>query len=203
MPSSERQPGHERPAAYDEPRRRQLLALAAESIRRGLAPPAPWEPDPALYPTDLSQPRASFVTLEIGAALRGCIGTLEAHRPLLLDVAHNAYAAAFQDPRFAPLRPDEYPRLSLHVSILSLPEPVAFGSESELIAKLRPGIDGLILREGRHRGTFLPSVWEQLPDPEDFLKHLKRKAGLPASHWSAQIEIQRYTTESFGGPVQP
>ncbi|WP_455202363.1 AmmeMemoRadiSam system protein A, partial [Kaarinaea lacus] len=108
------------------------------------------------YSPELQQQRATFVTLNINDQLRGCIGTLEAHQPLVMDVSHNARAAAFQDPRFAPLSRPEFEQLQIHISILGLPEPMTFSSEKDLIQQLQPGIDGLILTTGRHRGTFLP-----------------------------------------------
>ena len=146
----------------------------------------------------LQQIRATFVTLEIDGELRGCIGTLEAHQALVNDVAYNAHAAAFSDPRFFPLSEKEYPRLDIHISILTPAEPMRFSSENDLIAQLRPGVDGLILQDGNHRGTFLPSVWEQLPEAKQFFTHLKRKAGLPMDYWTDSLQVYRYTTESFG-----
>jgi len=173
-----------------------LLELARASIRAGL------EGDEARvraadYPAALQAPRASFVTLNVAAQLRGCIGTLEAHQPLVLDVAQNAFAAAFRDPRFPALGRDEFARIEIHISVLSVPEPVPVASEADLLARLRPGVDGLIIEEGYRRGTFLPAVWESLPEPSEFLRHLKRKAGLPADYWSAGIRIRRYTVESI------
>jgi AmmeMemoRadiSam system protein A len=112
-------------------------------------------------------------------------------------VASNAYSAAFEDPRFAPLERGEFERLDIHLSLLSAPEPIQFGSEKDLLAQIRPSLDGLVLEEGARRGTFLPSVWEQLPDPVEFLRHLKRKAGLPADYWSATLRVSRYTSESI------
>ena len=149
------------------------------------------------YSPDLRQQRATFVTLNIDDQLRGCIGTLEAHQALVMDVAHNARAAAFQDPRFGPLSKLEFERLQIHISILGIPEPMSFNSEQDLILQIRPGIDGLILTAAGRRGTFLPSVWESLTTPEEFISHLKLKAGLPTSYWSDDIKIERYTTESF------
>lgn len=185
-------------AVYSERDRGLLLDVAATSIAHGLDHSSPWVPDTHDYPETLRAIRATFVTLEIAHALRGCIGVLEAFRPLVEDVAHNAFSAAFADPRFPPLSAREYPSLSLKISVLSMPTPLAFDSESDLLAQLRPGADGLILKDGRRKGTFLPAVWEQLPDPRDFLAHLKRKAGLPSDHWSDSLEVLRYTTESFG-----
>lgn len=180
-----------------EPARGNLLRVAWNSIEQGLRNGTPWPVDANQYEPELCEHRASFVTLERYGQLRGCIGRLEAERPLVEDVAENAFAAAFRDPRFAPLSQAERSGLSLHISVLSLPEPLRFQSEAELIEQLRPGLDGLILEDGLHRGTFLPSVWSSLPEPEEFLRYLKRKAGLPMDHWSDSLRVSRYTTESF------
>lgn len=149
------------------------------------------------YPPALQEKRATFVTLHMDHDLRGCIGTLEARQPLVLDVAHNARAAAFEDPRFPLLTHEEFAGVSIHISVLSIPEPLSFESQQDLVSQLRPGTDGLILTTGSRKGTFLPSVWDSLPTPEQFLGHLKLKAGLPADYWSDAIKIERYTTESF------
>ena len=186
---------------HDATQRATLIDVAARSIGHGLDHHRPLELDPADYPEPLRAIRASFVTLERGGDLRGCIGVLEPFRPLVEDVAQNAFAAAFEDPRFPPLRAAEYPELTLKISVLTPAEPLVFGSEADLLDQIRPGVDGLILRDGGHRGTFLPSVWEQLPHPRDFLAHLKRKAGLPMGYWSDRLQVLRYGSESFGGPV--
>ncbi len=178
------------PTAHGELLRR----LAWDSIHHGLRHGRPLEPRPEDYPEALRAPGASFVTLERGGRLRGCIGSLEARRPLVVDVAHNAFSAAFQDPRFPPLQPSELDGLDLHISILTPPEPLPVTSEEDLLARIEPGRDGLILEEGPHRGTFLPAVWEQLPDPRQFVRHLKMKAGLPPDYWSPQIRVSRYRT---------
>lgn len=178
--------------------RQRLLAIARASIAHGLAQGAPLPIALADEPAPLHATRASFVTLELGGNLRGCIGHLEAVGPLATDVAENAFAAAFQDPRFPPLSEPELARVAIAVSVLTPPEPLAFASEAELLAQIEPGIDGLILSEGHRRGTFLPSVWSQLPHRATFLRHLKQKAGLPPDHWSDQIQVARYRTESFG-----
>jgi AmmeMemoRadiSam system protein A len=149
------------------------------------------------YPQSLQVIRASFVTLNLHGELRGCIGHLDAVEPLVQDVADNAFSAAFRDPRFPPLGARELPAVRIHVSILTPSWPIEFSSERDLLAQLRPGVDGLILQDGSARGTFLPSVWESLPEPEQFLAHLKRKAGLPMNHWSDQLKVWRYETESF------
>lgn len=145
----------------------------------------------------LGKPGATFVTLTQRGELRGCIGTLIAERPLHEDVTSNARAAAFSDPRFAPVTRHELTDLSVEVSLLSPIEPVEYESESRLLALLRPGIDGVLLEYGRQRGTFLPQVWEQLPEPKAFLAHLKRKAGLPSDFWTRDIKVSRYTVTKW------
>ena len=174
-----------------------LLSLARQSIAYGLREGRIMPVDEMDFGPALQQSRASFVTLTISGNLRGCIGSLEAYRPLVVDVVHNAYAAAFSDPRFPPLGPAELEALAIHISVLNPAEQMTFTSEEDLISQLRPGVDGLILAEGPMRGTFLPSVWEQLPTPAQFLQHLKLKAGLPANYWSDTLQAWRYTTTSF------
>ncbi len=179
--------------------RRTLLDIARRSIVHGLAHGRPLPVEAGAFPPPLSEPGAAFVTLHHGGRLRGCIGSLEARRPLVTDVAENAWAAAFRDPRFPPLTPAELAGLAVHVSVLGPPEPLPpAASEAEAAALLRPGIDGVILEADGRRGTFLPAVWEQLPDPARFLRHLKLKAGLPQEGWSPSYRLWRYTTESFG-----
>jgi len=175
-----------------------LLDLAKNSIQHGLQTGRPIKINLNDYPAELTEPRATFVTLEINHQLRGCIGMLEAVRPLAEDIAENAYSAAFKDPRFPPLEAYELDKLEMHLSILTPAEQVFFSSEQDLLSQLQPGIDGLILEEGHRRGTFLPSVWESLPKPEQFLRHLKQKAGLPPDYWSDNIRIYRYHTEVIG-----
>ncbi len=183
--------------SINEALRQTLLSIARHSILEGLQHGQPMPVQIDHYPPQLQQLRASFVTLNIDGQLRGCIGTLEAHRPLVLDVAHNAFAAAFNDPRFLPLSQPEYEQLEIHISILNPAEEMTFSSEQELIEQLCPGIDGLIMQEGQLRGTFLPSVWQQLPEPKQFIQHLKHKTGLPTDYWSPDLRIWRYTTTSF------
>lgn len=177
--------------------RQRLLQVAREAVFRPLENNENYRVDLSRFPQALTEERASFVTLNIDKQLRGCIGSLEAHRPLVTDVAHNAQAAAFKDPRFKPLTLDEYQRVDIHISVLSAPELLNVSSRDDLLAKLRPGIDGLIIDEGSKRATYLPSVWEQLPDPENFLAELRRKAGLSTKGWAANTTIHRYTTEEF------
>jgi AmmeMemoRadiSam system protein A len=174
-----------------------LINLAHDSIEHGLKYGRALQIDTTDYHSELREKRATFVTLTINHQLRGCIGMLEAHRPLIEDVVHNAFAAAFSDPRFPPLTSGELSQLEIHISILNPAESLAFSSEADLINQLRPGVDGLILEDGRNRGTFLPSVWQSLPNPKDFFDQLKLKAGLPINHWSASLQVKRYTTTSF------
>lgn len=174
-----------------------LLDVAWKSIENGLAKHESLAINVADYPQQLQHKRACFITLKLNDALRGCIGHLEAVQPLVADVAENAYSAAFRDPRFPLLNITEMEGLAIHISVLTPARPIAFASEANLIEIIRPGIDGLILEAGLNRGTFLPSVWESLPEPRDFLNHLKQKAGLPMDYWSDAIKIFRYETESF------
>jgi AmmeMemoRadiSam system protein A len=171
-----------------------VLALAHESIAHGLTHGTPLSVKLNDYPACLTERTATFVTLKRNGELRGCIGNLVASRPLVTDVAENAFAAAFRDPRFAPLTQADLTGLEIQISLLSTPENFKVSSEQELVEKLRPGIDGLIMEEGPQRGTFLPSVWESLPDPVDFVRQLKLKSGLPVDYWSDTLHIQRYTT---------
>ncbi len=191
----------EHPGTYDAQTRWMLLELAARSIQHGLSDGEPLQPNLLDYPTALRDLRATFVTLEMGGTLRGCIGALTPVRPLVEDVAHNAFAAAFEDPRFPGLASEELWRLEIHVSVLSPTEPLDCISEADLLRQIRPGVDGLILEDGGRRGTFLPSVWEQLPSPAQFFEHLRLKAGMPAGHWSDSLQVSRYTTQSFGAEI--
>jgi AmmeMemoRadiSam system protein A len=190
MPSPDPQP-----LAADE--RRTLLDLARSSIDHGLTYGRPIKVEPSSYPPALQATRAAFVTLKERDRLRGCIGHLEAVAPLVQDVADNAFAAAFRDPRFPPLQPRELADLEIEVSALTEPEALQCVSEADLLRQIVPGRDGLILAEGIARGTFLPTVWESLPEPRDFLRHLKVKAGLSPDHWSDTLNVWRYRTESF------
>lgn len=173
--------------------RQMLLDIARRSIEHGLRHEHRALSMDIDYPPALAAPRASFVTLKIDNELRGCIGTLEPVRPLAQDVHENAHSAAFRDPRFLPLAPSEWPGLRLSLSILSLPEPLAASSESELILALRPDVDGVIFEYGQRRGTFLPAVWETLNEPREFVRQLKLKTGLPADFWSEALRVYRYT----------
>lgn len=172
---------------------RTLLEIARETLSADLGGEAV-PPPTAVW---LQKEGACFVTLHRGGDLRGCIGTMMAHRPLLEDVQANSRAAAFGDPRFPPLRPQELRGLSIEVSVLSSLEPMEFDSEEDLLRQLRPGVDGLLLEAGFNRGTFLPTVWRTLPDARIFLAKLKTKAGLPEDFWSAEVQVRRYTTRSW------
>lgn len=181
----------------DELERQTLLRVASASVRHGLDCGQPLPVEPEEYPERLAKPGACFVTLEIAGRLRGCVGSLEARRPLVQDCAENAFAAAFRDFRFRPVAEQEMDLLDYHLSVLSVTAPLYFQSEDDLLAQLRPGTDGLVLVKGDRRATFLPSVWESLPEPREFLRHLKQKAGLAPEHWSDAIKAFRYTVESI------
>jgi AmmeMemoRadiSam system protein B/AmmeMemoRadiSam system protein A len=146
---------------------------------------------------------ATFVTLTRHGKLRGCIGSLQPHRSLLEDVKANAKAAAFLDPRFQPLTQTEFATTLVEVSVLSPSEPLEFGSEQEALERIRPGIDGLIFEHGSRRGTFLPQVWESIPEPAEFLRQLKRKAGLEPDFWADEVRLRRYTVVKFGEDELP
>jgi len=174
-----------------------LIDIAGLSIQHGLVNHTPFPLGKEGLAAELAIPRATFVTLHLDGQLRGCIGSLQAVRPLAEDVAYNAFAAAFLDRRFAPLSAREAGQIQLHLSLLTPATPVQFSSEADLLTKIVPFEDGLILEDGSRRGTFLPSVWESLPNPEKFLQHLKLKAGLPPDHWSTTLKVWRYHTESI------
>jgi AmmeMemoRadiSam system protein A len=181
-----------------EPRSRALLLLtAAEAIESRLARRKTRAPEVERLPPELSARRASFVTLSIDGTLRGCCGSLEACRPLALDVWSNAQASAFHDRRFEPLESREWASVHLEVSVLSPLERIYSRDEADLLARLVPGTDGLVLAWRDSRATFLPKVWEQLREPADFLAHLKRKAGWREDFWAEDLEIWRYGTEVF------
>ena len=168
---------------------RTLLGIARGAIGHQLGQAAAPRLD---HPAWLAQPGASFVTLTMDGTLRGCIGSLQAHRPLGQDVAANAENAAFRDPRFAPLTLQEWPRVAAEVSLLSAPEKAEFRDEIDLLGRLRPDVDGVILEHRGRRGTFLPQVWESLPDRRRFMQELKRKAGLAADTPLVQCNVWRY-----------
>ena len=167
---------------------RALLTIARSAIGAELG----LHPSVAASHAALAQPAATFVTLKLADELRGCIGSLKPRRPLGVDVRENALAAAFRDPRFPPLGAGEFAATSVEVSLLSTDERLDVRNEADLLARLRPGVDGLMLEYGVNRATFLPQVWESLARPRDFLTALKRKAGLSEDFWSPQDNIFRY-----------
>ncbi|MCI4679171.1 AmmeMemoRadiSam system protein A [Rhodoblastus acidophilus] len=173
-----------------------LLGLARASIASAFAPAACADQTASW----LRDNGACFVTLMQDGDLRGCIGSIEAYRPLLEDVTANARASAFRDPRFPPLGADELDSTRIEVSLLSAREPLPARSEAEALERIRPHVDGIVLEWGRHRGTFLPQVWEALPDGRDFLGHLKLKARLPKDFWSDEIRLYRYQVAKWSEP---
>ena len=181
-------PSMSHPDPWNAERGRLLLRLARESVAEalGLGSPGRYE-EPWLR-----DPGASFVTLRRQGDLRGCVGSVRAYRPLFEDVWSNARASAFRDTRFRPVEPWEMPEISVEISLLSAPEPLACSCEEDALRLLRPGVDGVIFEYEEYRSTFLPQVWEQLPDPRDFLDHLRIKAGLRHGFWAPEVRLQRY-----------
>jgi AmmeMemoRadiSam system protein A len=178
--------------------REYLLNLARESINRVAQDKDPPTVDMDAVPQGLRQAGASFVTLNKKGRLRGCVGSLEARRPLVLDVQQNSMGAAFRDPRFPPVQPEEVDGLDIEISVLSSPERLDYDGPEELFDELRPGVDGVVIERGWHRATFLPQVWEKLPDKGQFLQRLCLKAGLPADAYrSGDLAVYTYQVEKF------
>lgn len=178
-----------------------LLDLARRSIASGVETGRPMFVDPARYPEPLRAPGATFVTLSSpDGVLRGCIGSLEPRRALAEDVAHNAFAAAFRDPRMLPVAHAELAALHIEISVLGPHEPLRVRSIEELLGLLRPGLDGVVLEDFGRRATFLPQVWSQLPDPRAFVGAIWQKAGLPPDHWSATTRAWRYDVRAIAPP---
>lgn len=178
--------------------RETLKALAHRALCHGLAHGRAMTVELPEYSDALQARRSTFVTLKLNGDLRGCVGSLTASQPLVLDVVKNAHSAAFHDPRFTPLSDEEYPAVAITISVLTPAERLVCDSEHDLVAQLRPAVDGLILEDGAsHRATFLPAVWQSIPHPAEFVKQLKRKAGLPAHYWSRTLTVKRYTTEQI------
>ncbi len=188
-----------REETYSEEERAALLEVARRSIEHGVAHDRPIAVTPDDHPARLTEKRACFVTLRRGGELRGCIGSVEAARPLVVDVAERGFAAAFRDPRFLPVTEGEIPGLEIEVSVLGPLRALAVDSEAQLIERLRPGRDGLVLEDAGARGLFLPSVWEQLPEPRSFVCQLKKKAGLPEDHWSSTLACWTFETTKIEG----
>jgi AmmeMemoRadiSam system protein A len=176
-----------------------LLDLARRSVRAAAANQELPVVDLENLPPRLREEGVSFVTLTgASGALRGCIGALQVTRPLALDVVDHAAAAATTDYRFAPVESEEVPRLHIEISVLTPPQPLAYENPAELPRLLRPGVDGVVLRDGPHRATFLPQVWEKLPQPEVFLNHLCEKMGAPANLWKRKkMTVETYQVIEF------
>jgi AmmeMemoRadiSam system protein A len=186
--------GPEPEGVWTADRGRVLLRIARASLSEALGlggGPGDWEDG------WLNEPGATFVTLRRRGSLRGCVGSILAYRPLFEDVWRNARASAFHDTRFRPVEPGELAEISVEVSLLTAPEPLACSCEAEALRLLRPGVDGVIFACGERRSTFLPQVWEQLPDPLDFLDHLRVKAGLGRGFWSPEVRLSRYTVRKW------
>lgn len=184
---------------FSSDEKRLLLDVAREAI--AFAVRGEWEPDANLQdlPPRLREHGASFVTLTgPEGELRGCIGTVEAHTALALDVQRNAVGSALRDPRFSPVRPEELPGLQIELSILTEPQPLAYDGPEDLLAKLRPGIDGIIVEKGFRRATLLPSVWAKIPNPVRFLSTLCLKAGLPEDEWrGGKVTVHVYQADKI------
>ena len=181
-----------------------LLEIAREALEKGVKGISLPEIDLALLPSPLQTLGASFVTLTIDTRLRGCIGTLEAYQPLAKDVQEHAVAAALQDPRFPIVRPGELAHIHIEVSALSPKTPLSYDDPQDLIDKLRPNIDGVVLQDGYRKATFLPQVWKQLPTPHEFLSHLCMKMGAPADLWQKRhLKVFTYQVQEFHEPEAP
>ena len=184
---------HNQETKLDAGRGKIMLDIARAAISRSLNVPkladetAPW----------LAEYGACFVTLTQNNELRGCIGSLQAHCRLLDDIKNNAVSAALRDPRFQPLSAEELDRTRIEISLLSPPQEMIFNDEVDALKQLRPHIDGVIFQYGQYRSTFLPQVWEQLPEPQQFMAHLKHKAGLQVNFWSPEVKLSRYTVEKW------
>ncbi|MFC1545793.1 AmmeMemoRadiSam system protein A [Pseudomonadota bacterium] len=172
-----------------------MLKIARNAIAEKLGCPHA-TPDTKSEPW-LDAPAATFVTLKEDRELRGCIGSLKAHRSLYSDLSSNAVSAAFHDPRFPPVTKDEFEKIHIEVSLLTEPEQISFNGQNDVLSQLTPGVDGVIFECGSYRSTFLPQVWEQLPTPELFMAHLKQKAGLAGNFWSDDVLLYRYRVEKF------
>lgn len=174
-----------------------LRVIAQQSIVYGVGHSRPLPVDPLEFSPLLRAPAATFVTLRRAAQLRGCVGSLDVERPLIADVAHNAFAAAFHDPRFPPVADHELEELTLSISVLSPTERIVGSSRAAIEAQIRPGVDGIVLTVAALRATLLPSMWDRVSDAGMFLDLLLHKAQLPRDYWSEELEFWRYTTETI------
>ncbi len=175
-----------------------LLKIAREALEKSvLGEPLPTI-DLAALPPSLQEDGATFVTLTVNERLRGCIGTLQAYQPLAEDVQEHTVAAALQDPRFPNVTPDELPGISIEVSVLSPKIPLEYEGPQDLLSKIRQGVDGVLLQDGFHKATFLPQVWDKIPDPALFLSQLCLKMGAPADLWRKKpLDIYIYQVQDF------
>ncbi len=176
---------------------RDLVKLIVRSIDYGLVKGEPPKVAVNTFAKELQVKRATFVTLEKNGELRGCIGTIVPNRALVEDVVENAFRAAFKDPRFPPVTEEEKPDLSFSLSVLSPMSQMRFEGEADFLDQLRPLIDGVLIEDGGKRAVFLPQVWEQLPGKQDFLNHLRKKAGMPPGHWSDTMQAWRFTVQKI------
>ncbi len=175
-----------------------LLQLARQTIKEYFSEGKKREIDLQIFSERLQKNGATFVTLTKHGELRGCVGALEAYQPLVEDVRDHALAAAFDDYRFAPLNPEELPDTEIEISRLTSPQPLMYTNSDDLLLKIRPEIDGVILRDGYRKATFLPQVWEKLPQPEVFLCHLCQKMGSDPNVWRfRKLEVFTYQVEMF------
>ncbi|MCZ6618186.1 MAG: AmmeMemoRadiSam system protein A [Gammaproteobacteria bacterium] len=186
---------------YNADNRSKLLQIARGSIAFGLESGRPCLPNLESLPDGFRKTGASFVTLSNRGVLRGCTGSIVARRPLGWDVAENAFSTAFKDARFTPLEAAEFPQLLIEISLLSTPREITFINEADLLDKLQPYVDGLVISAMGHKATFLPKVWENLREPRQFLNELKVKAGLGVDYSTAGLTVSRYRTEIFAEPV--
>ncbi len=178
--------------------KRSLLKMAREALENAVHARALSPLDPAALSPALQAEGASFVTLTVRGQLRGCIGALQPYQPLAADVREHAIAAGLQDPRFPPVVESELKDIEIEISRLTQPTPLEYRDADDLLARLRPGVDGVILRDGWHRATFLPQVWGKIPDKANFLNNLCRKMGMPADAWrKKRLEVFTYQVEEF------
>jgi len=184
-------------SAMDDNEKTELLLLARNSIEQGINTRSPLDITPGDFSEILQTQGCCFVTLHKNGELRGCIGSLSAFQPLIADVVLHAFSAAFRDSRFSPVGVDELEELHIEISVLTPQQPIKVANEEELLRVLVSGVDGLTLKDNHYHSTFLPSVWDQLPDKKEFLSHLKAKAGMPEGYWSDTLEAFRYHTVSF------
>ncbi|MGZ6346973.1 MAG: AmmeMemoRadiSam system protein A [Anaerolineales bacterium] len=181
-----------------EEEKRTLLRIARQALESGVKGETLPPLDPASMTTCLKEHGASFVTLTVHGNLRGCIGALEPYQPLVEDVREHAIAAALEDPRFPPVQPAELENIEIEVSRLTPPTKLEYKDTNDLLAKLRPNVDGVILRDDWQRATFLPQVWEKIPDKDEFLSNLCYKMGASPNFWRQKhLDVLIYQVEEF------